>query len=412
MQDFCRPGSDKFQSYIDYIDREEAQRNNAFSTYNIFSDYEQYNEYMGNPEKSSGLFTADKDSLTYAEKKELKSIFEMAQDNQSLMWQTVISFDNRWLEKNGVYDPEKKVLDEQKVKETVRKAINRLMESEGMDHAVWSAGIHYNTDNIHVHIATVEPYPMREKMLYEGNLEVRGKFKQSNLNKCKSVVVNEIAQTKEMNLRINQIIRKDIVDYLKEYELAADPVMKEKFLELCEDISSIPKNMMNYNNRAMAPYRSRLDEISRLFLDQYCPEKYQELTEILDRQSKLYEEAYGGQKFDYYKEDKLQDLMQRMGNASLKSVRSYLDGLVGKVETFSVQDQGWMESPAYPEPDFPIWEEETGEITEEPDHAGDVAVDEAAGELDSAGAALGVLLMTGIEWLRVRKMAQKEGQNG
>ena len=70
MQDFCRPGSDKFQSYIDYIDREEAQRNNAFSTYNIFSDYEQYNEYMGNPEKSSGLFTADKDSLTYAEKKE------------------------------------------------------------------------------------------------------------------------------------------------------------------------------------------------------------------------------------------------------------------------------------------------------------------------------------------------------
>ena len=312
MQDFCRPGSDKFQSYIDYIDREEAQRNNAFSTYNIFSDYEQYNEYMGNPEKSSGLFTADKDSLTYAEKKELKSIFEMAQDNQSLMWQTVISFDNRWLEKNGLYDPEKKVLDEQKVKETVRKAINRLMESEGMDHAVWSAGIHYNTDNIHVHVATVEPYPMREKMLYEGNLEVRGKFKQSNLNKCKSVVVNEIAQTKEINFRINQIIRKDIVDYLKEYELAADPVMKEKFLGLCEEISSIPKNMMNYNNRAMAPYRSRLDEISRLFLDQYCPEKYQELTEILDRQSKLYEEAYGGQKFNYYKEDKLQDLMQRM----------------------------------------------------------------------------------------------------
>lgn len=386
MQDFCRPGSDKFKSYIDYIDREEAQRNNAFSTYNIFSDYEQYNEYMGNPEKSSGLFTADKDSLTYAEKKELKSIFEMAQDNQSLMWQTVISFDNRWLEKNGLYDPEKKVLDEQKVKETVRKAINRLMESEGMDHAVWSAGIHYNTDNIHVHVATVEPYPMREKMLYEGNLEVRGKFKQSNLNKCKSVVVNEIAQTKEINFRINQIIRKDIVDYLKEYELAADPVMKEKFLGLCEEISSIPKNMMNYNNRAMAPYRSRLDEISRLFLDQYCPEKYQELTEILDRQSKLYEEAYGGQKSDYYKEDKLQDLMQRMGNASLKSVRSYLDGLEGKAEAFSVQGQGWTESPAYPEPDFPIWEEETGEITEEPDHAGDVAVDETAGELDKAGA--------------------------
>ena len=28
--------------------------------------------------------------------------------------------------------------------------------------------------------------------------------------------------------------------------------------------------------------------------------------------------------------------------------------------------------------------------------------------LDSAGAAIGVLIMTGIEWLRVRKMAQKK----
>lgn len=371
MQDFCRPGADKFKSYVDYIDREEAQRNNAFSTYNIFSDYEQYNEYMGNPEKSSGLFTKDKDSLTYTEKKELKSVFEMAQKNQSLMWQTVISFDNLWLEKNGVYDPEKKVLDEQKIKETVRLAVNRLLESEGMEHAVWSAGIHYNTDNIHVHIATVEPYPMRQKMLYEGKLEVRGKFKQSNINRCKSAVVNEIAQTKEVNLRINQIIRKDIVDHLKQYELTTDPVIKEKFLEMCEEISFIPKNMMNYNNRAMGQHRGRLDEISKVFLDQYCPEKYHELIEILDHQSALYEEAYGGQKFGYYKEDKLQELMQRMGNATLKSVRSYLDGLSEKAEVFFRQDQGWKGSSSYHAhaQETTSWDVDAGEIIENPNSA-------------------------------------------
>lgn len=28
MQDFCRPRTEKFQEYIDYMDREEAQRNN------------------------------------------------------------------------------------------------------------------------------------------------------------------------------------------------------------------------------------------------------------------------------------------------------------------------------------------------------------------------------------------------
>lgn len=324
MQDFCRPGSDAYKGYIDYITREEAQRNNAFATFNLFNDY------MGNPEKSTGLFTAGKDALSYKEKKELKEIFETAQKNGSMMWQTVISFDNAWLEKNGVYDAGKKLLDERKLKEVVRIAVDRLLKSEGLEHAVWSAGIHYNTDNIHVHIATVEPYPMREKMLYDGNMEVRGKFKLGSLNKAKSAVVNELMHTKEINQQINQIIRKDIVDQIKRQELASDPVLKERFLALCNDLPQLPGNLMNYNNRTMAQYRNRIDEISRIFLEKYSPEKYQELINILDAQSKLYEEAYGGNNFGYYKEDKLHDLMTRMGNAVLKNAKQYLINLEGK----------------------------------------------------------------------------------
>ena len=33
------------------------------------------------------------------EKTKLKDIFKQAQSKDSLMWQTVISFDNKWLEK-------------------------------------------------------------------------------------------------------------------------------------------------------------------------------------------------------------------------------------------------------------------------------------------------------------------------
>lgn len=326
MQDFCRPGSEAFGGYIDYLDREEAQRNNAIQTFNLFNDY------MGNPEKSSGLFTADKDALTLDEKRELKDIFQIAQDNGSLMWQTVISFDNAWLEKNGVYDAERQMLDERKIKEVARMAINKLLKEEKLEHAVWSAGIHYNTDNLHIHIATVEPFPMREKMMYDGNLEVRGKFKLGNINKCKSVVVNELMQTKDVNLQINKIIRKDIVEQLKARELTQDPILKEKFLALCEKLPELPGNLMHYNNRAMAPYRGYIDEISKLFLEKYTPEQYKELTEILERQSRLYEEAYGGENYGYYKEDKLYDLMQRMGNATLRAAKEYLKSLGQKTE--------------------------------------------------------------------------------
>lgn len=323
MQDFCRPRTEKFQEYIDYMDREEAQRNNAITTYNLF------NEYMGNPYKSTGLFTAEKDSLTLQEKKHLKKVFSIAQTNQSLMWQTVISFDNNWLQKNGIYDMKTKMLDERKLKAVTRKAINELLKNEGLDQAVWSASIHYNTDNIHVHIATVEPYPMRKKMMYQGKEEVRGKFKLSNINRCKSIMINEIMQTREMNLRINTIIRKDIVEKLKEKELTKDGEIKIKFLELCQ---KIPKNRINYGNKEMRQYRAMIDEISEKFLEVYSSEKYYELREILDRQSLLYTEAYGGDQGGDYKKNKLQELKEKMGNAVLKQAKDYIECMNNKVD--------------------------------------------------------------------------------
>ena len=323
MQDFCRPRTEKFQEYIDYMDREEAQRNNAITTYNLF------NEYMGNPYKSTGLFTAEKDSLTLQEKKHLKKVFSIAQTNQSLMWQTVISFDNNWLQKNGIYDMKTKMLDERKLKAVTRKAINELLKNEGLDQAVWSASIHYNTDNIHVHIATVEPYPMRKKMMYQGKEEVRGKFKLSNINRCKSIMINEIMQTREMNLRINTIIRKDIVEKLKEKELTKDGEIKIKFLELCQ---KIPKHRINSENKEMRQYRAMIDEISEKFLEVYSSEKYYELREILDRQSLLYTEAYGGDQGGDYKKNKLQELKEKMGNAVLKQAKDYIECMNNKVD--------------------------------------------------------------------------------
>lgn len=324
MQDFCRAESDVFNRYIDYIDREEAQRNTSISKFNLFNDY------VGNPYKGSHLFTADKDWLTSKEKQELKDVFTTAQMNESVMWQTVISFDNVWLSKNGVYDSKNKMLDERKICEVTRMAMTELLKREKLENAIWSAGIHYNTDNIHVHIAIVEPYPMRQKMMYEGKLEVRGKFKMSSIKSCKSVVVNELMQTKEINQKINSIIRKDLIEKLKERELSSDPDLQDKFLALCQ---RLPKQgALNYNNRAVGPIRKQVDEISRMFMDKYCPEKYREFMEIVEHQSLLYAEAYGGENNSVYKEDKEYDLMQRMGNAVLKSAKEYIRQLNGKTE--------------------------------------------------------------------------------
>ncbi|EPZ61864.1 hypothetical protein H477_5897 [[Clostridium] sordellii ATCC 9714] len=59
----------KFKSYIDYINRDDAIRNGAYQQYSL------YNEYMGNPEKTTGIFTNDSNCLTQSEKDLVKEKF-------------------------------------------------------------------------------------------------------------------------------------------------------------------------------------------------------------------------------------------------------------------------------------------------------------------------------------------------
>ena len=99
---FIENSSKKFSQYVDYIDRDEAIRNEAFETFTVFEEY--VGSYMDDKKKTYGLFTDEKDVLLGEGKENMKELFAQAQKNGSLMWQTVISFDNDFLRKNGLYD--------------------------------------------------------------------------------------------------------------------------------------------------------------------------------------------------------------------------------------------------------------------------------------------------------------------
>ncbi|EOS7974959.1 hypothetical protein DZ775_RS14705, partial [Enterococcus hirae] len=160
---FVMSNNKKFQKYINYIDRDEATRSKEFQQYNILES-DGYNQYMENPEKSSGLFTANKNRLSKEERDTVKKLFRQAQKNDSLMWQDVVSFDTNWLVEVGLYDPKDKILNEEKIMNAIRVAMNEQLKAENLrNSAVWTAAIHYNEiHHIHVHIAIVEPEPTRE----------------------------------------------------------------------------------------------------------------------------------------------------------------------------------------------------------------------------------------------------------
>ena len=338
---FCRAGSSVFASYINYIDRKEAVRTENDYKYNLYQDY------MSNPEKTTGLFTEFSDLKTDAEKKELKRVFEKAQENDSLMWQTVISFYNRCLEENGLYQSKDRVLDEERLKGITRSAVRKMLEKEGLQNAVWSAAVHYNTDNIHIHIASVEPHPMREKKAYiqyeekmvNGRMckqpildqngkpvvkrEYKGTFKPKSIEACRREVVNEIIREKENNLKSNSIIRDSIVKQKREHPLAKDKELCSLFFKLYRDMPDCNRNMWNYNNPIMNPQKKQIDAISQKYIEKYHGAEYQEFLSLINAQAEKYKKAYGESSDRNYTEGKLNDLYTRMGNAVLTEIRAF-----------------------------------------------------------------------------------------
>lgn len=339
---FCKHDSSAFSEYINYIDRDEAARNEMLSEYNL------YNDYMDDPEKTTGLFTKNNINLNMKEKQDLKNIFVDAQANRSLMWQTVISFDNRWLEEHGLYDSKNKIVDERKLKEIATGAVNKMLKNEGLENAVWSAAIHYNTDNLHIHIATVEPNPMREMKEYQvyterlingktekvplrnanGELvktkEYIGRFKGRSIELCKKHMVDEILGQREQNIDINKFIREQVVRQKKEHVLSKDADLKDKFLDIYKCLPRTGnRGLWNYNNNAMNKIRPMLDSLSDEYINKYHAEEYKTFLDTLTKQSEDYKTAYGKNSSRDFKEGKIKELHERLGNQILKEMKEY-----------------------------------------------------------------------------------------
>ena len=249
------------------------------------------------------------------EKLDAKKLFAKAQKNRSILWQDVFSFDNKWLEKQGLYNPKTKELDEKKVKDAVRKSIEFAVEKKCIaETCIWNGAIHFNTDNIHVHVAICEPNPTIQ----------RGKRTQKTLDIMKSKFVNELLDSRENFLDINNIIRKDIVDSKKNSKIKEDKKLKELTKNVIQNLPK-DKRHWHYGYNTMNDAKKYLDEMTKYYIDTYKKDEFKELISRLDKQEDILKETYGvGQrsKFKDYKENKIDELYKRMGNAFLTEIKA------------------------------------------------------------------------------------------
>ncbi|MGG0464461.1 MobP2 family relaxase [Priestia aryabhattai] len=310
--------SDKkaFQEYVEYVDRDDAKKDQEVHE-KLFSLYQ---DYMNNPDKTSSLFTEHSDQLNEYEKKELKGLFETAQKNNSIMWQDVITFHNPWLQENGLYDAHTHTVDEKKLMEITRQSMKEMLKRERLDQsAIWSAAIHYNTDNIHIHVATVEPHPTRD----------RGKRKPKTLDAMKSKVVSQILERGQEQKEINDLIRKNMVGSKKQDSSFKwrNRELKPLFLHIYNHLPQ-DKRQWQYSYNTLQPLRSSIDILSATYIQKYHAKEFEQFNKKLDQEVEVLRKAYGEGTFDkkryeHYKQNKIDELYKRMGNAFLSEMREY-----------------------------------------------------------------------------------------
>lgn len=330
----------KFSEYISYIDRPDATRSDAYGLYSVYADYmddprKRSPGFNPESEKASSIFTVTKDQLTAQEKQELKRQFEIAQKNDSPMWQQVISFTDTFLKKYGLYDRTTGRLEEGRIRLVTRLAMQEELKDEKMDGAaVWSAAIHYNTDNVHVHIAIVEPHPTRKRGEFTvpgkcGGKTKTGQFKGSmnpkTFGKMKSKIVNNIVDRAPELQKINDIIRKGIVAEKRGRNSYRDIRLRGAFLNLYRQLPP-DRRLWMYNMNALHGLRPEIDNFTGLYINMYHRKDFMELTKELQSQQDFLKSVYGAGKQELYRnyaKTKTADLYTRMGNAVLRELRSY-----------------------------------------------------------------------------------------
>lgn len=358
---FCEASGKEFSAYIDYIDRDEATKKDNIDKFNLFADYL---DYVGDTEKMGSLFTQENDALSPEGKKNLKNVFKLAQKNGSNLWQTVISFDNRYLEKQGLYVAAEQRLNEKPLRTAARKAISSMLQKEGLENAIWAASMHYNTDNIHIHVAVVEPEPMRPKERYRqykmtpegkyvkvknaatGRLEkvpvldtngkyvykegYRGKFKESSLHGkdgLRSILRAELENNREETMEITGLLR-GIIAGKKEVNLLNEPDFAEKMSALYGKLKLKSygrkgyRNLWAYGSGFVRELRPLIDDLSDLYVAKYRKNDFKDFMALSREKQASYDESYGGES-DYLNKLLKKEFYPRLGNAILKELKSY-----------------------------------------------------------------------------------------
>lgn len=297
-----------YSGYLDYQDRSAAKPVTMLSMAGTdpLDITTRINTFFAPGDKSDGIFDPRKDRLTPAEMEAYHAAYDRAQAAGCPLYRGVISFDNDFLREEGIMfqnDVEKRQL-----KDVTRAAVATLIEKSHLDptNVEWTAAIHYNTDNIHVHFSLVEKQKMQRR--YD-------RLPLAAIEAAKSKVVNQIVGSEQSILR-TKLLREELMP-------AAREAYRDHSDILIQLMDQLPAEVRwEYNRRGFAEYRPLVDKtVDRLILaDPAARAAYEKYVETLQKHALQLRRFYGDGSRHLWEDfvpDRMAEFHAQAGNALL-----------------------------------------------------------------------------------------------
>ncbi len=268
-----------------------------------------YVAYSGNNEKSKGIFNAH----GLMNEEEIKELRNKLRNTKSTIWHGVISFTEEFGNKYcDTYE---------KAYELMKLEFPKFFKNAKLipDNIEWFAGLHENTDNLHIHFSFFEKAPLRTQRGTDNPRHSFGRIKIEAINQFKISIEDRLLDIRHDVKLQRTCITKQFKDFLE----LGDYMKKIKSL-----IFVLPTNgRMSYESENMKPYKQQINQVVNAIIksDKNLYDKFVKFEKILVARDNELIKAYEKIKVDY--SDKLlrdkciNDIYRRLGNLVLVTVK-------------------------------------------------------------------------------------------
>lgn len=277
-------------------------------------------KYIGNEVKTDNVFNDQSLALSHEELTTIHQQFDLAQANQTPLWQFVFSFDNDYLKDCGLMSQDGKLYDKV-LKQATRQSIMLMKKELGLnDTMTWIGGIHYNTDNIHIHVAVVETESSRD-VIQKG--KYRGQYKASLpkglIWKMRGQFASGLNRESPHLIRITELMRENLNESLKRVNLKQERHLRRRLKQLVDTLPE-DRRLWRYNMNAMEPYREEINALTRILVKERYSDLYEELDRRLMAQEAIYTRMFSNSQ-NNFRENRLALLDAMLGNTLLKQLK-------------------------------------------------------------------------------------------